>query len=94
LREKAIVENPDLLISSYNCTAIRDRLRAKGIQVSATTIIDQAKKLGCHKPRRKKRVHDREVLTAAIGALIQHDASTRLWCPPAIRKMDPDHLHR
>ena len=94
LREKAIVEDPDLPISSYNYTAIRDRLKAKGIKVSVTTIIDRAKKLDCHKPRRRRRVHDREVLTASIGALIQHDASTHLWCPLAAREMDPDHLHR
>ena len=83
LREKAIVEDPDLPISSYNYTAIQDRLEATGIQVSVTTIIDRAKKLNCHKPRRRTRVHDREVVTASIGALVQHDASTHLWCPLA-----------
>ncbi len=86
LREKAIVEDPDLPISSYNYTAIRDRLEAKGIKVSVTTIIDRAKKLDCHKPRRRRKVHDREVVTASIGALIQHDASTHLWCPLAQEK--------
>jgi hypothetical protein len=86
LREKAIVEDPDLPISCYNCTAIRDCLRASGIKVSVTTIIDRAKKLDCHKPRRRRRVHDREVVTASIGALIQHDASTHLWCPQANEK--------
>ncbi|MFN2243614.1 MAG: hypothetical protein ACK2U2_15080, partial [Anaerolineae bacterium] len=86
LREKAIVEDPDLPISSYNYTAIRDRLEATGIKVSVTTIIDRAKKLDCHKPRRRRKVHDREVVTASIGALIQHDASTHLWCPQAQEK--------
>ena len=86
LREKAIVEDPDLPISSYNYAAMRDRLEAKGVKVSVTTIIDRAKKLDCHKPRRRKRVHDREVLTASIGALIQHDGSTHLWCPQAQEK--------
>jgi hypothetical protein len=86
LREKAIVEDPDLPISSYNYTAIQDRLRATGVNVSVTTIIDRAKKLDCHKPRRRKKVHDREVVTASIGALIQHDASTHLWCPLAQEK--------
>ena len=85
-REKAIVEDPDLPISGYNYTAIRDRLKAKGIKVSVTTIIDRAKKLDCHKPRRRRKVHDREVVTASIGALIQHDASTHLWCPQAEEK--------
>ncbi|HUW10178.1 MAG TPA: hypothetical protein VM537_10640 [Anaerolineae bacterium] len=86
LREKAIVEDPDLPISSYNYTAIQDRLQADQIKVSLTTIIDRAKKLDCHKPRRRRKVHDREVLTSSIGALIQHDASTHLWCPLAQEK--------
>jgi hypothetical protein len=86
LREKEIVENPDLPISGYNYTAIRDRLRKEGIEVSVTTIIDRAKKLGCHKPRRKRKVHDREVLTASIGALVQHDASLHMWSPASKEK--------
>jgi len=32
LREKEIVEDPDLPISGYNYTAMRDRLREKGIK--------------------------------------------------------------
>jgi hypothetical protein len=51
-----------------------------------TTIIDQAKKLGCHNPRRKKKSHDQEVITSPIGALIQHDASHHLWSPFAQKK--------
>jgi hypothetical protein len=86
LQEKALVGDPDMPISGYNYAAMRDRLRATGIKVSVTTIIDRAKKLGCHKPRRKKRTHDREVLTASIGALVQHDASTHLWSPLAQEK--------
>jgi hypothetical protein len=86
LQEQALVEDPDMPISSYNYAAMRDRLRAKGIKVSATTIINRAKKLGCHKPRRKRKAHDREVLTASIGALVQHDASTHLWSPLAQEK--------
>jgi len=86
LREKAIFEDPDLRISSYNYAAIQDRLKAKRLKVSVTTIIDRAKKFDCHKPRRRRRVHDRELLTASIGALIQHDASTHLWCPQAREK--------
>ena len=86
LREKEIVENPDLPISGYNYTALRDRLLKEGVEVSVTTIIDRAKKLDCHKPRRKRKVHDREVLTASIGALVQHDASLHLWAPEAKEK--------
>lgn len=86
LREKEIVEDPDLPISGYNYSALRDRLEKKGIDVSVTTIIDRAKKLGCHKPRRKRKVHDREVLTASIGALVQHDSSLHQWSPFAQEK--------
>ena len=86
LREKEIVEDPDLPISGYNYSALRDRLVNKGIEISVTTIIDRAKKLGCHKPRRKRKVHDREVLTASIGALIQHDSSLHQWSPFAQEK--------
>jgi hypothetical protein len=81
LREREIVEDRRLPISGYNYSALRDRLARKGIEVSVTTIIDRAKRLECHKPRRKQKAHDREVLTAAIGDLIQHDGSTHLWSP-------------
>jgi len=81
LQEKRIVEDPDLPISGYNYTAMRDRLEKRGVKVSVTTIIDRAKKLGCHKPRRKKKQHDQEVLTSSIGALVQHDSSFHKWAP-------------
>jgi len=81
LREKALVEDPQLPISNYNYLAIRDRLKKKGITVSATTITKRAKELNCYQPHRKQKVHDREVITAAIGALVQHDASTHRWSP-------------
>jgi len=81
LREKQIVEDPNLPISDYNYTALRDRLKNKGMEVSVTTIIDRAKKLNCYRPRKKRKFHDREVLTASIGALVQHDGSRHLWSP-------------
>ena len=86
LREKELVEDPNLPISGYNYTAIKDRLAAKGISVSVTTIIKRAKQLDCYKPRKKRKTHDREVLTASIGALIQHDASLHQWSPYAQEK--------
>lgn len=87
LREKELVENKDLPISGYNYSALRDRLRKKGLKVSVTTIIDRAKRFECYIPRKKKRkVHDRQVLTASPGALIQHDSSLHLWSPFADEK--------
>jgi hypothetical protein len=81
LREKELVEDRQLPISGYNYAALRDRLKKKGTHVSATTIIKRAKALECYKPHRKGKPHDREVLTAAIGALVQHDASLHRWSP-------------
>jgi hypothetical protein len=86
LREKAIVEDKRLPISGYNYSALRDRLKKKDIKVSVPTIIDRAKRLGCHKPRKKCKAHDRKVVTASIGALIQHDSSLHLWSPFAQEK--------
>jgi hypothetical protein len=86
LREKGLVEDRRLPISDYNYSAVRDRLEKKGITVSATTITDRAKKLECYKPHRKGKAHDRQVVTAAIGALVQHDASLHLWSPFAEEK--------
>ncbi len=86
LREKALVEDPDLPITSYNYTALRDRLKKKGMSVSVNTIIQRAKALDCHQPRPRKKGHDREVITTAIGALVQHDASTHRWSPFAAEK--------
>jgi transposase len=85
-REKELVDNPELPISSYNYTALQDRLKRKGIEVSLPTIIKRAKEQEAYHPRRKGKVHDREVVTTAIGALIQHDASTHLWSPLATEK--------
>jgi transposase len=86
LREKEIVENKDLPISGYNYSALRDRLKKGGIRVSLNTIIDRAKHLDCYIPHKTRKVHDREVLTAAIGALVQHDSSLHLWSPFAQEK--------
>ena len=86
LREKEMVEDRRLPISGYNYSALRDRLAKKGIRVSLNTIITRAKRLGCYKARKKRKAHDREVLTASIGALLQHDASTHLWSPFAEEK--------
>jgi transposase len=85
-REKQLVDDPNLPITSYNYTALRDRLQKKKIQVSVPTIIQRAKQLECYKPQRKRKVHDRVVVTSAIGALIQHDASLHLWSPYASEK--------
>jgi hypothetical protein len=86
LREKELIEDDELPNTSYNYSALRDRLLKQGITVSVNTIIDRGRKLGCHKPGRKHKAHDREVLTSSIGALVQQDASTHRWSPFASEK--------
>jgi hypothetical protein len=85
-QEKELVEDKRLPISGYNYSALRDRLKKNGVKVSVTTIIRRAKGIDCYKPRHKGKTHDREVLTASIGALVQHDASLHLWSPYASEK--------
>ncbi len=73
--EKDLIDDSTLPITTYNYSAIKDRLAKRGIIVSPPTIIERAKGLDCYQPHPRKKAHDREVITTAIGALIQHDAS-------------------
>ena len=84
--DKSLIDDSSLPITTYNYSAIRDRLVKHDIKVALSTIIDRAKGLGCYQPHPKKKAHDREVVTTAIGALIQHDASHHKWSPYAGEK--------
>ena len=84
--EKSLIDDCSLPITTYNYSAIRDRLIKRDIKVSSPTIIARAKGLGCYQPHPRKKAHDREVVTTAIGALIQHDASHHKWSPYAGQK--------
>jgi hypothetical protein len=81
--EKSLIDDSTLPITRYNYAAIRDRLIKRDIKVSSPTIIARAKSLGCYQLHARKKVHDREVITTAVGALIQHDASHHRWSPYA-----------
>lgn len=72
----------------YHYSYIKERLLTQHKQrVSVPTIIDRAKKHNFYiKRHRKKKVHDREVLTCYAGELIQHDASIHLFAPAAQTK--------
>jgi hypothetical protein len=83
IMERGLVDDPTLPITTYNYSAVKDRLDKREVQVSLSTIIDRAKQMGCYQPHPKKKAHDREVVTTAIGALIQHDASHHRWSPYA-----------
>jgi hypothetical protein len=85
--EKAIIQNKEVPLTSYNYSYVRDRLENSYHQkVSLPTIINRAKKNGFYLPRSKKTAHDREVLTHYAGELIQHDSSYHLWAPAAQEK--------
>ena len=84
--EKGLVDEPTLPIATYNYSAVKDRLAKRDVIVSLPTIITRAQSLGCYLPHPRKKVHDREVVTTAIGALIQHDASHHRWSPYAKEK--------
>jgi len=85
--EKTVIEDEDVPLNSYNYSYIKDVLESKYNQkVSLPTIIDRAKKNGFYLKKRKRKAHDREVLTNYAGELIQHDASYHLYSPPAKEK--------
>jgi len=81
--EKALIDNPNLPIHTYNYSAINDRLKKTVSKYQQPTVINRAKSYGYYFRRKKKTmVHDREVLTSAVGDLIQHDASIiHKWSP-------------
>lgn len=83
LLDRSLIDDPTLPIVTYNYSAIRDRLAKQGVTVALSTIIDRAKCLGCYQGQRRTKPHDREVVTTAIGALVQHDASHHRWSPYA-----------
>ena len=60
LHEKELVENQRLPISGYNYSDLRGRLGKNNTNVSLTTAIRRAKSMGCYKPHRKEKAHDRE----------------------------------
>ena len=84
--EKNLIDDSTLPITTYNYSAIMDRLATRDIKVALSTIIGRAKGLGCYQTHPRKKVHDREVITTAIGALIQHDASHHRWSPYAAER--------
>lgn len=87
-KDKALIQNKDVPLRSYNYSYIQKRLAQKEkITVSAPTIIDRAKKYGFYIPRKqKKKKHDREVVTNYAGELVQHDASFHLFAPDSGEK--------
>jgi len=82
--EKCLIEDSTNPIKHYNYSYIKDRLLSRyGHSVSLPTIIDRAKRYGFYNKTKKKKAHDREVLTNYAGELLQHDSSHHRWSPYA-----------
>lgn len=86
LEDRRLIQDPELPVWTYNYSALRDRLRREGVTVSVPTIIRRAKAYGCYEARKPHPHHDREVVTTAVGTLLQHDASLHRWSPFAPEK--------
>lgn len=86
--DKTLIDSKNVPLWRYNYSYVKDQLEKKHQQkVSLPTIIDRAKKNGFYlKRQKKKKTHDREVLTNHAGELIQHDSSYHLWAPSAKEK--------
>ena len=86
--DKSMIKNPQIPIRSYNYSYIKKRLENKFNQkVSVPTIINRAKENEFYiKRKKKKKTHDKEVLTNYPGELIQHDSSYHLWAPDSKEK--------
>ena len=85
--EKALIQDKNIPLKSYNYSYIKDRLEKKYKQkVSLPTIIDRAKKNDFYLKKPKRTIHDREVLTTYAGEIIQHDSSHHKWSPYAKEK--------
>jgi hypothetical protein len=87
-KDKGLIKNRDIPIRYYNYSYIQKRLKEKNkLTVSTPTIINRAKKHGFYIPRKKrKKKHDREVITNYAGELVQHDTSHHLFAPYAEKK--------
>ncbi|MFO7772677.1 MAG: hypothetical protein R6V59_01825, partial [Dehalococcoidia bacterium] len=55
--DKSLIDDPSLPITTYNYSAIRDRLAKHDIKVALSTIIDRAKGLGCYQSHPRKKAH-------------------------------------
>jgi hypothetical protein len=84
--EAYLIKNKDIPVKSFNYSYIKDQLWKTYTQkVSLPTIIKRAKENNFYLPKKKKS-HDREVLTNYAGELIQHDSSLHKWSPYVDKK--------
>jgi len=80
--DSKLIADKSNTVRGYNYSYVKDRLLTRyGHKVSLPTIIDRAKKYGFYQAKKKKKVHDREVLSNYTGELLQHDSSHHRWSP-------------
>lgn len=86
--DKKAIKNKDIPLYKYNYSYVKKRLETHYKQsAGVSTIIRYAKANNFYLPKRKKRKsHDRLVLTTHPGELIQHDASYHRWAPDSGKK--------
>jgi transposase InsO family protein len=85
--EQKLIRNYRIPIQYYNYRAVRDAVVEKtGIQISAQTVRNRAKKWKFINPKIRKKKQYREVETTAVGQLFQHDSSDHQWSPYALEK--------
>jgi len=81
--EKSLIEDSSNTVVHYNYSFVVDQLLKRGHKVSLPTVIDRAKRFGFYTKKKKRKAHDREVLTNYAGELLQHDSSHHRWSPYA-----------
>lgn len=87
-KDQALIRDPQVALSGYNYAFVRDEVRRHtGQTISVQTVRNRAKAWGYYLYRRKKaKALPREVMTDAVGMLLQHDSSHHKWAPYAARK--------
>jgi len=86
-RTKELINDKEIPVYNYNYNYLKDLISDEyHLTVSAPTIINRAKEHNFYIPRRKTKIHDREVITNHPGELIQHDSSFHRFSPLADKK--------
>lgn len=85
--DKRCIADNRIPLHRYNYTYVHRRITEQdGSEISYATIRRRALAAGYANLRRKRKVHDREVITHYVGELVQHDSSIHLFAPDAQRK--------
>jgi hypothetical protein len=82
-KDHLLIKDPQIPIYQYNYAYLKDQIvNNLGLKVSAQTVRNRAKEWGYYIPKTKQeKKPPREVVTEAIGLLLQHDSSHHKWSP-------------